>query len=116
MAVAFNGMESLVVTFQAQSVTAGHFAAMSENDTVKDAENGTAPVGRILNQRGDHAAVQVRGYAQAAYSGDSAPSLGWNQLVADGAGGLRLAQSSEKGRDCLVVRLDTEKKTVGLFL
>ena len=61
MAVAFNGMESLVVTFQAQSVTAGHFAAMSENDTVKDAENGMAPVGLILNQRGDHAAVQVRG-------------------------------------------------------
>lgn len=116
MAVAFNGMESLVVTFQAGAITAGNFAAMSENDTVKDAPAGTAPVGLALNKRGEHAAVQIRGYVKCKYSGSAAPALGWNQLVADGSGGLCLAESGKTGRVCLVVHVDTTNKTMGLFL
>ncbi len=116
MAVAFNGMESLVVTFQAGAVTAGNFAAMSENDTVKDAPASTAPVGLVLNKRGEHAAVQIRGYVKCNYTGGTAPTLGWNQMVADGTGGLRLAGSGETGRVCLVVQMDTNSKTMGLFL
>lgn len=116
MGVAFNGMERLVVTFQAETATAGQFAAMQENDTVQNAADGVAPVGLILNLRGGHAAVQVRGYAQTAYSGTGAPALGWNQLVADGTGGLRLAAEGETGRTCLVVNLDSGSKTMGLFL
>ena len=50
------------------------------------------------------------------YSGSAAPALGWNSLVADGSGGLRLAASGETGRDCLVVSLNTAEKTMGLFL
>ena len=116
MAVAFNGMESLVVTFQAGAITAGSFAAMSENDTVKDAPDGTAPVGLALNKRGEHAAVQIRGYVKCKYTGSAAPALGWNQMVTDGTGGLRLASSGETGRACLVVQMDATSKTMGLFL
>ena len=36
MNVAFDGMENLVVTFQAETVTAGKFAAMHSNRTVQD--------------------------------------------------------------------------------
>jgi hypothetical protein len=50
------------------------------------------------------------------YSGSAAPSLGWNRLVANGSGGMRLAASGENGRACLVVNLNTIDKTMGLFL
>lgn len=115
MSVAFRGIEDLVVTFQAENVTAGYPAAMKANDTVADGGAGAAPVGIILNQRGGHAAVQVRGFAETVYSG-AAPGLGWNSLVADGAGGLRLAADGETGRSCLVVNLNTPETKMGLFL
>ena len=116
MSVAFNGIENLVVTFQAGTVAVGSPAAMSANNTVRNAISGTAPVGIVRNKRNDHAAVQVKGYAEMKYSGSTAPSLGWNSLVADGSGGLRVASTGETGRACLVVSLNTTNKTMGLFL
>lgn len=115
MSVAFHGIESLVVTFQTEGVTAGYPAGMSANDTVANAADATAPVGVVLNQRGKLAAVQVKGFARVAYSG-TAPSLGYGSLVADGQGGLRTAASGETGRTCLVVQVDTTKNEVGVFL
>lgn len=116
MSVAFSGIENLVVTFQAGTVVVGNPAAMSANHTVRNAGNGTAPVGIVLNKRSNHAAVQVKGYAEMSYSGSTAPTLGWNSLVADGSGGLRAAADGETGRSCLVVSLDTANKKLGLFL
>ena len=89
---------------------------MSANNTVKNAAGGAAPVGILLNKRSGHGAVQIKGYVQVSYSGSAAPSLGWNSLVADGSGGMRLAASGETGRNCLVVNLNTADKTMGLFL
>lgn len=115
MSVAFNGIGTMVVTFQAGTVTPGFPAAMQENGKVQNAADKAAPVGIILNKRNDHAAVQVQGFAEVTYSG-SDPTLGWNSLVADSSGGLRLATAEETGRACLVVTLDTEHKKMGLFL
>lgn len=115
MSVAFHGIESLVVTFQTEGVTAGYPAVMSANDTVADAADAAAPVGLTLNQRGKLAAVQMKGFARVSYSG-TAPSLGYVSLVADGQGGLRTAASGETGRTCLVVQLDEAKHEVGVFL
>ena len=115
MSVAFRGIEDLVVTFKTAGVTAGYPAAMRENSTVADAADGAAPVGIALNQRGTHAAVQMRGFAEVPYSG-AAPALGWNSLVADGSGGLRAAASGETGRACLVVEVNTPETKLGLFL
>lgn len=116
MSVVFNGTETAVLTFQASSAAASGLAAMAGNNTVKNAGVGAAPVGIILNKRNNHAAVQVRGYAEVKYSGSTAPVLGWNSLVADGSGGLRVAGSGETGRTCLVVNLNTTDKIMGLFL
>ena len=115
MSVAFNGIDNQVVTFQAGTAAAGNPVTMEANDTVKTAPGGTAPVGILLNKRSGHGAVQIKGFVQVNYSG-SAPALGWNSLVADGSGGLRLAASGESGRSCLVVNLNTADKTMGLFL
>lgn len=115
MSTAFHGIDELVVTFAAGTVTAGYPAAMSGNKTVRNAGNGVAPVGITLNKRSGFGAVQIRGYAEVTYSG-TAPSLGWNTMVADGSGGLRVANDGEKGRSCLVVDLNTTNKIAGLFL
>ena len=106
MSVEFGGMGSMVVTMKAVAVTTGGIAGMDGNDTVRNANGGVAPVG----------AVQIRGYVRVKYSGSPAPVLGWNRLVTDGAGGLRPEQTGETGRACLVVNLNTEEKTMGLFL
>ena len=113
MSVEFGGMGSMVVTMKAAAVTTGGIAGMDGNDTVRNANGGVAPVGVVLN---NHAAVQIRGYVRVKYSGSPAPVLGWNRLVTDGAGGLRPEQTGETGRACLVVNLNTEEKTMGLFL
>lgn len=111
MSVEFGGMGSMVVTMKAVAVTTGGIAGMDGNDTVRNANGGV-----VLNKRNNHAAVQIRGYVRVKYSGSPAPVLGWNRLVTDGAGGLRPEQTGETGRACLVVNLNTEEKTMGLFL
>jgi len=116
MSVAFNGIDNQVVTFQAETGEAGNTMSMEDNNRVTKAPSGAAPVGVLLNKRCGHGAVQIRGYVQVSYSGSAAPSLGWNQLVANGNGGMRLAASGENGRSCLVVNLNTIEKTMGLFL
>lgn len=113
MSVAFDGIGRSVLTFQAGDVKKGDVAAMSANDTVAKAASGAVPVGVVLNKRQDWAAVQVKGYVELPYSG-TAPTVGWNKLAADGNGGLRTA--TDKGRDCLVVRVDTAENKMGLFL
>lgn len=116
MSVAFNGTETMVLTFKVGTAATGGLVGMSENNTVETAADGSAPVGIVLNQRSGHAAVQVRGYAELGYSGTSAPALGFQTLVADGTGKLRLAASTETGKQCLVVNCNTTDKMLGLFL
>ena len=116
MSVAFEGIDRLVVTFQAENVTAGAAVVMGGEGSVKNAASGQVPVGVALHARDGHAAVQLRGFARVKYSGSSAPALGWTALVADSSGGVRAAGSGESGRLCLVVERESEKKTVGLFL
>lgn len=116
MSVAFYGTENAVLTFEVGTVTAGYPVAMSANNKVANAASGNAIVGVALNKRNGFGAVQVRGYTELIYTGTTAPSLGYNMLVANGSGGVRLAGSGETGRSCLVVNLDTTNKIVGLFL
>ena len=97
MSVEFGGMGSMVVTMKAAAVTTGGIAGMDGNDTVRNANGGVAPVGVVLNKRNNHAAVQIRGYVRVKYSGSP-------------------EQTGETGRACLVVNLNTEEKTMGLFL
>ena len=113
MSVAFDGIGRSVLTFEAGDVKKGDVVAMSGNDTVAKAAAAEVPVGIVLNKRQDWAAVQVKGYVELPDSG-TAPPVGGNKRAADGHGGLRTA--ADKGRDCLVVRVDTAENKMGLFL
>ena len=48
------------------------------------------------------------------YSGDTAPAAGWQSLVCDGAGGVRVSGSG--GLSCLVLAVDTQARTAVLKL
>ncbi len=113
MSVAFYGTSELVLSFEAgESVTAGYPQTVSHNNTVTDAADGALPAGIALHCRRDIAAVQMKGYVEVPYSG-TAPTLGWNTLVADGKGGLRCASG---GLSRLVINVDTAARCVGLYL
>lgn len=113
MSVAFYGTQETVLSFEAgTNVTAGYPVVISDNNQVADAGDGKLPVGVALHVRNDIAAVQVKGYVELSYSG-AAPGLGWTNLAADGQGGVKTLAA---GHCCLVVSVDSDAKTVGLYL
>ena len=112
--ISFHGMGEQMITFAADGVTEGFPVVMAENDTVTDAEEGAALIGVAVHVEEDgFAAVQMQGFMQLPYSG-TAPALGWQNLSADGAGGLKVTDG--EGKCCLVVSVDNEAGSVGLFL
>ena len=73
---------------------------------------GDSFCGLVVNVREGFAGVQFAGLAQVSYSGDSAPVCGWNALVADGTGGVSVAEPAAEGaREFLIVAVDTAGKT-----
>lgn len=82
------------------------------NDTVSNASKGNDIVGvcvQILSA--SECVIALRGsVVTLSYSGTPAPSLGYNYLVADGDGGVKLADSS--ACNSLVWSNDEENKTI----
>ena len=72
------------------------------------------PIGVPLQKRGNYAAVQIRGYVTLPYTG-TAPALGWQELVTNGAQGLRTVTTGEAGKACLVVRWTRRQAPWGCF-
>ena len=94
------------------AVTPGYPCHFTANHTVANtASNGTF-CGVIIGVRGSLVTVQYRGFVTLSYSG-TAPGIGYNTLAADGAGGVKSAQS---GNSYLVVSVDTSARTVCVLL
>jgi hypothetical protein len=115
MSISFAGLDQMVVTFSGEDVTPGYPVVLESNGTVKNADAEEVPVGIAVSHREGCTGVLLRGYVEMSYSGN-APGLGWTELQANGIGGLRTAGSGGDGRLCLVVNVNSEEKTVGLFL
>ena len=94
-------------------VTAGYPCVMEGNNQVKDGEADGAFCGVITAQRAGLVTVQLEGYVTLPYSGDTAPTVGYCTLAADGTGGVKVAAS---GQSRLVTMVNTTDETVGLFL
>ena len=70
MNVSFQGMDELVLTFKAAGgLEKGDFVKVTDNGTVGPCAGGDAPLGVALNVRNGFAAVQVRGFVEAEYTG-----------------------------------------------
>ncbi len=122
MDICFEGVGQAAATFQVEgTVKPGMAVTLTANGTVGVGTAGKLPCGVVLGGvRGGAAAVQIGGAAQVAYSGDTAPTAGWQELVLDGEGGVRLANKTadqaagktvESGLHCLVLTVDTTAKT-----
>ena len=115
MSVSFQGMDELVATFQtASGVTTGDFVTVSGNGTVSTVTSGDAPAGLALNVRNGHAAVQLKGYLEAEYTGTL--GLGWQDITASAGKKIKAAGENDESRRCLVVSADTTAKIARLLL
>lgn len=113
MKVNFNGIGDKTVTFKAENVTEGAVCKVSANGTVTACTSGELFAGVARHIRAGYADVQLGGYAQLAYTGSTAPKLGWCGLSADGSGGVK---ADADGRQYLVVEMDASKGTLSVFL
>lgn len=122
MEICFDGVGQTAATFQVDGeVEPGMAVTLTASGTVGKGSDGKLPCGVVLGGvRDGAAAVQIGGAAEVAYSGDTAPTAGWQELVLDGAGGVRPANKAadqaagktvESGLLCLVLTVDTTAKT-----
>ena len=113
MKVSFNGWKEHVATFEtAAALEAGSVVKISGNGAVSACGDGDKFAGAVVSQRGDFAAVQLRGYAELPFTG-TAPAVGFQTLCADGSGGVKTGSA---GRELLVTYVNAGEKTVGLIL
>jgi len=119
MNIELKGYMESVATFYADNATPEYPVKISANKKVADAANGDIFAGIAVNFRpgvagSGFAGVQTAGYAELPFSG-TAPALGYKELAADGAGGVK-AVTAGTGRVYLVVNADANAKRIGFIL
>lgn len=112
MSISFHGIGQVCATFLGSGITEGHVVKMSSSGTVAACGDGENFCGVAVCCKEDACSIQVDGFTTIAYTG-TAPALGWAPLAANGAGGVKAAES---GRSYLVVFTDTTVKTVTIKL
>ena len=107
----YEGIGQWAATFACSSVSVGQVVKVSSNGTVSACSAEDAFGGMVLavSRGGDACTVALGGMVTADYSGESAPTVGWCTLSADGTGGVA---ADEDGRAYLVVDVNTTDKTV----
>lgn len=115
MNVSFNGVGEQVVSFEAAAgVQPGKTVKLSGNGKVAACEDADVVCGVAVTVRDGIVGVAVSGYCRLAYSGETAPAVGYQLLAADGNGGVRAVTAG--GRQLLVVDVDTTAQTAGIIL
>lgn len=113
MSISFEGIGEVMATFlkdEDSTVKPGQVVCITGNGEVGLGTAGTVPCGVAATVSKDgYVGVQIGGLAEVAYSGDTAPTAGWNTLAADGAGGVSIP--AKGGASYLVVSVDTTAET-----
>lgn len=110
MNVSFEEIGRLAVTFAQNGCKSGQVCKLGSDGKVTACAEGESFCGIVESVRGEHAAVQLEGFATVGITGTV--SLGYVDLCADGSGGVK----SGSGREYLVVRVDTNAKTAVIKL
>ena len=100
MNVSFEEIGRLAATFAQSGCMSGQVCKMGGDGKVVACADGDKFCGIVESVRGDHAAVQVAGFAGVAFSGSL--NVGYVNLCADGKGGVKAGS----GREYLVVSVD----------
>ena len=116
MEICFEGVGQAVATFLTEAeLAAGQAVALTASGTVGLGESGALPCGVTVGaERNGAVAVQIAGAAEVAYTGSTAPTVGYCALTCDGRGNLTKASSG--GLTCLVLAVDETAKTVTVKL
>ena len=117
MSVSYEGIGAWHATFEAGTgAEEGKVVKVSANGTVSKcaANDGFCGVVAAMGRDGKACSVQLGGLVTVTYSGDNAPTVGWNTLAADGNGGVSVVTSG--GRSYLAVETDAVGKTVTIML
>lgn len=94
--VSFEGIGEMVATFYAQEgVAAGEVVKISGDSTVGACADGDRFCGVAVNVKDGCAGVQVKGFAKVSCA-DSAVTVGYVKLGADGNGGVKKAADGEE--------------------
>ena len=114
MGIFLNGIDAKYITMEAGApLRAGKVCYAQSNCTAADAPEGENFLGVTKAIHGELATVQIAGFVTLPYTGGmSAP--GFHRLCASKNGGVKLAEQG--GREHLVVEIDEQAGTVGLFL
>lgn len=116
MNVCFDGIGEQVVTFLNDSGSPagkGDAVALSASGTVRKAAADSVFMGVCLGGDEEFTAVQTQGVITKAYTGATAPILGYDKLVAALDGKV---SAKSTGREYLVLAVDTVGKTVTFVL
>lgn len=116
MNISYQGLGQRCATFAGEDMRDGALVKVSANGTVAACAAGDAPVGVVVaaSRDGEACTVQLGGFVTVKYSG--APTLGYCAVVADGAGGVKNAETAAEGRTVLVVEKDTAAGTLTMML
>ena len=117
MSISYQGIGEWCATFK-------RGADVSEDTVVKTGAENTAEkcgaedafcgVVRSVARDGKACSVQLGGIVRLRYSGDTAPAAGYSKLTADGTGGVSV--NAAKGREYLILNVDSMEKTVDIKL
>lgn len=116
MKVSFEGIGETVVTFYndtSSPAAVGDPVKISGNGEVSACADGDKFCGICIFADDEYAAVQMKGYIKLAYSGETAPAVGFSTLAADGNGGI---SADSTGAVHLVIDVDTTNGIVGIML
>ena len=116
MSISYEGIGEWCATFVCGAVSEGDIVKVSANGTVGKctAGDGFCGVVAAMGRDGKACSVQLGGIVRLRYSGDTAPAAGYSKLTADGTGGVSV--NAAKGREYLILNVDSMEKTVDIKL
>ena len=118
MNISYQGIGEWCATFCCDDPAEGSVVALTDSGEVDECKAGDIFCGvvRSVAHDGKACSVQLAGLAEVKYSGDDVPEIGYNELVADGSGGVAVAGEDDAGMNYLVISVDTTAKTAVIKL
>lgn len=108
----YDGIGQVVITVFTEDTSLGKAVALVDSGVMLPGEAETEFHGYCQHVKNNAAAVVVSGVVTAGYTGD-APTVGFCQMVSDGAGGVKLGTSV---KDRLVLAVDSDNKSVTFMI
>lgn len=112
----YNGIGEVDITLKNKGMSPGCVSKVGANDAGYWCDNGDVFHGVCLWERDGNATMQVRGFIKMPYSGATAPTVGYCELVADGNGYVKAYSGISGNVPRLVVAVDTTEHYVTFLL